>query len=47
MDLTENDASSNSSIVACVRCHGNVVTKPLPSNDKGMHIQAQTDGRDL
>jgi hypothetical protein len=31
----ENDASNNSSVVACVRYRGNVSTEPLPSNDKG------------
>jgi hypothetical protein len=29
MDRTENDAA-NISVVACIRCHGNV----LPSNDR-------------
>jgi hypothetical protein len=29
----ENDASNNSSIVACIRYRGNVFTKPLPDND--------------
>jgi hypothetical protein len=33
----ENDASNNSSIVACVRYRGNVCTEPLPSNDRGIH----------
>jgi hypothetical protein len=49
--LIENDASNNSSIVACYR--DNVSTQPLPSNDRGvftellpsndkaMHIQTQ------
>jgi hypothetical protein len=23
----------------CIRCHGSVFTEPLPSNDKGLHIQ--------
>jgi hypothetical protein len=31
----ENDASNNSSIVACIRYRGNVSTEPLPSNDRG------------
>jgi hypothetical protein len=44
----ENDASNNSSIVACIHCHGNVSTEPLPSNDTGhTHTDTQTDGRDL
>jgi hypothetical protein len=37
----KNDASNNSSIVAlCIRCRGNVSTKPLPSNDKGDFYRA-------
>jgi hypothetical protein len=28
-----------SHIFACIRCLGNVFTKPLPSNNGGMHIQ--------
>jgi hypothetical protein len=28
-----------------IRCHGNVLTQPLPSNDN--HTDTQTDGRDL
>jgi hypothetical protein len=47
MDLKENDASNNSSIVACIYCCGNVFTELLPSNDRGIHIQTQTDGRDI
>jgi hypothetical protein len=39
--LIENDASNNSPFVACIRCWGNVFTGSLPSNDKGIHIQAQ------
>jgi hypothetical protein len=35
-------ASNNSSMVTCVRCRGNVFTKPLPSNDKE-HIHTDTD----
>jgi hypothetical protein len=34
MDRIENDAS-NSSVFVCVRCFGNVLTEPLPTNDKG------------
>jgi hypothetical protein len=34
-----NYASNNSFIVACNRCHGNVSTEPLPSNDVAIHIQ--------
>jgi hypothetical protein len=29
----------------CIRCRGNVFSEPLPSNDRGIHIQ--TYGRDL
>jgi hypothetical protein len=32
MDRIENDTSSNSSIVACLRFHGNLFTETLPSN---------------
>jgi hypothetical protein len=39
MICIENDASNNSSIVACIRYHGNVFTEPFPSNDRGIHIQ--------
>jgi hypothetical protein len=39
MDRIENDASNNTSIVACNLCRGNVFTEPLPSNGGGMHIQ--------
>jgi hypothetical protein len=38
-DHIENDASSNSSIVMCTLCHRNVTNKPLPSNDRGIHMQ--------
>jgi hypothetical protein len=38
MNGIENDAP-NSSIVACVRCCGNVFTGPLPSNERETHIQ--------
>jgi hypothetical protein len=34
-DHIENDASNSYSTVACIRCHGNVFTEPLPSNDRG------------
>jgi hypothetical protein len=34
-DRIENDASNNFSSVSCIRCHGNVSTEPLPSDDKG------------
>jgi hypothetical protein len=37
-DRTESDASNNS-IVACIRYRGAVFTEPLPSNDRGIHIQ--------
>jgi hypothetical protein len=32
-DFMGKDASSNSSIAACIRCRGNGLTEPLPSND--------------
>lgn len=32
--LHKNDASNNSSILACVRCLGNIFTEPLPNNDR-------------
>jgi hypothetical protein len=32
-DRMENDTSNNYFTVACIRCHGNVPTEPLPSND--------------
>jgi hypothetical protein len=48
MDLIENDAINNSSIVAYIRRHGNVFTKPLPSNDRrDIHTGTQTGERDL
>jgi hypothetical protein len=31
----------------CIRCHSNVFTEPLSSNNKGIHIQTHTDGRYL
>jgi cytochrome c553 len=47
-DRIENDASNNSSIVTCIRCHGNMSTEKLPSNDKGdTHADTQADERDL
>jgi hypothetical protein len=45
MDRTEND--SNSSIAACIRCHGNVFAEPLPSNDKRGYTDTETDETDL
>jgi cytochrome c553 len=33
MDRIDNDASNNSSIVVCIRCHGNVSAEPLPNNE--------------
>jgi hypothetical protein len=46
-DRIENDASNSSSIVACIRCRGNGVAAPLPSNDReGGYTWRQTDGRD-
>jgi hypothetical protein len=38
IDRTVN-ASNNSSIVACIRCRGNVFTEPLPSTDMVRHVQ--------
>jgi hypothetical protein len=38
-DPTENEASNNSSVVACIHCCRNVSTEPLPSNWRGTHIQ--------
>jgi hypothetical protein len=35
MDCKENDASNNSSIVACIGYRRNVFTEPLPNNDRG------------
>jgi hypothetical protein len=32
----ENDASNNSSIVACICYSGNISTEPLPSNNRGI-----------
>jgi hypothetical protein len=41
-------AANNSSIVACIRCRGNVFTEPLPSNDRRDTLKdTQTDGTDL
>lgn len=34
-DCTDNHVAINSSIAACIRCHGNVFTELLPSNNKG------------
>jgi hypothetical protein len=31
----------------CIRCRGKVFTEPLLSNDRGIHIQTKTDGKDL
>jgi hypothetical protein len=31
----------------CIRYRGNVSTEPLPSNDRGIYIQTQTDGREF
>jgi hypothetical protein len=37
-----------SSIVACVRCPGNVFTEQLPSNERrDTYTGTQSDGRDL
>jgi hypothetical protein len=32
---------------ACIHCHVNVFTELLLSDDRGIHIQIQTDVRDL
>jgi hypothetical protein len=42
-DFMEKDASSNFSIVSCIRCRGNALTEPLSSNDRGIHLHTQTD----
>jgi hypothetical protein len=34
MDSIENYGSNNSSIVVCIRCHGNAFTEPLLSTDR-------------
>jgi hypothetical protein len=48
MDCIENNASNNSSIVACIRHHGNMSTKPLPNNSREhTHTGTQTHERDL
>lgn len=48
MDCVENDASNNPYTVACIRCHGNVFAKPLPSIDGGdTHTDIQIDERDF
>jgi hypothetical protein len=40
--------SYNSSIVECIRCHGNVFTEPLPNKERrDIHRDTQTDGRYL
>jgi hypothetical protein len=39
MGHIENDASNNSSIVACIRYRCNVSTEPLPSNDRGIFTE--------
>jgi hypothetical protein len=41
-DNIENNAFNNSSIVVCV-----FVAEPLPRNQRDIHINTQTDGRDL
>jgi hypothetical protein len=46
-DRIENETRNNSSVVAYVFVAAVSFTEPLPSNDKGIHIQTQTDGRDL
>jgi hypothetical protein len=35
---TQTHAANNSSIVVCIRYRGNLFTKPLPSNGKGIHF---------
>jgi hypothetical protein len=44
-EQSENDAPNNSSII--VRCLCIFLAEPLPSNDRGIHVHTQTDGRDL
>jgi hypothetical protein len=40
------NASNNTSVVACIRCIGNVYIEPLPSNCKrDTHLVIQADGR--
>jgi hypothetical protein len=35
----------NSSIVVCIRCHGNVFNEFLPSNNGEIHIQMHKESR--
>jgi hypothetical protein len=44
LDSIENDASNNSSTVACIRCRGKISAELLHSDDRGIHIDTQTDG---
>jgi hypothetical protein len=39
-DRTESDASNNS-IILCIRCSGNVLTEPLPSNGDLASLQGE------
>jgi hypothetical protein len=41
MDRIENDAPKNSSIVAYIRCRGNVFAESLPSNGKEQYTYRQ------
>jgi hypothetical protein len=34
------NASNDSSIVTCIRCHENVFTEPLPSDERVMGLQS-------
>jgi hypothetical protein len=31
----------------CIHCCRNVFREPFPSNDRGIHLDTQIDGRDL
>jgi hypothetical protein len=44
-DRIENDASNSSPTFECIRCLGNVLSEPLPSNDSGeyTHTHRHTD----
>jgi hypothetical protein len=46
-NTNKNDAINNSSIVACIRCRGNVFTEPLPSSDREIFTKPlPSKGRD-
>jgi hypothetical protein len=46
-DHIENESSNNLSIVACIRCSGNIIMESLPSNEGNTHRDTETDERDL